>query len=143
RKGLTPLMSGNLSKFTPNIVLLMIGTNDINSQVDVANAPARLAALVDLITTDAPDALLVVAQLIPTRIDSLNAAVEAYNTTLPSLGAARAQSGKHVISVDMYSAFSANASYKTEWLFDGLHPTDAGYAVMAQVWYSAIQSYVH
>ena len=143
RKGLLPLMAGNLDKFKPNIVLLMIGTNDMNSNVDIPGAPARLAKLLDLVTTSAPDTLLVVAQLIPTRTDSLNDSVKKFNAELVNLVKARAQQGKHIVSVDMYGAFTANANYKTAWLFDGLHPNDAGYAKMADVWYPAISGFLH
>lgn len=45
--------------------------------------------------------------------------------------------------VDMYSAFTANPDYKTALLFDGLHPTDAGYALMVQTWYHAISGVLH
>jgi lysophospholipase L1-like esterase len=138
RKGILPLMAQNLTKHAPHIVLLMIGTNDVNSQVELSNAPTRMANLVDLITTTAPNTLLVVAQLIPTRTDSLNTDVQTFNASIKTLVSARANAGKHVVLVDMYSAFTANANYKTEWLFDGLHPNDAGYAVMTKVWYPAI-----
>lgn len=142
-KGLTPLMAGNLTKFTPHIVLLMIGTNDINSAVDVANAPKRLEALIDLVTTTAPKTLLVVAQIIPTRTDSLNTEVRTFNAAIPAMVKSRAQAGKHILTVDMYTAFTANANYKIAWLFDGLHPTDAGYAEMAKVWYAGIHTFLH
>ena len=142
RKGLLPLMGENLDKFKPHIVLLMIGTNDINSNVDIPGAPARLAKLLDLVTTSAPEALLVVAQLIPTRTDSLNDSVKKFNTELVNLVKARSQQGKHIVSVDMFGAFTANADYKTAWLFDGLHPNDAGYAKMAEVWYPALSGYL-
>jgi lysophospholipase L1-like esterase len=42
----------------------------------------------------------------------------------------------------MYAAFTANASYKTAWLFDNLHPNPEGYAVMGQTWYAGIKSYL-
>lgn len=142
RKGLAPLMAANLQKYAPHIVLLMIGTNDVNSQVDLPNAPARLAALIDLVTTTAPDTLLVVAQLIPTRTDTLNADVRAFNAAIPTIVAQRTKAGKHIVVVDMYGAFTANPSFKTDLLFDGLHPNDAGYAEMAKVWYGAIDRFV-
>ncbi len=47
-------MQQNLTKHAPHIVLLMIGTNDINGDVDVANALNRLATLVDEMTETAP-----------------------------------------------------------------------------------------
>jgi lysophospholipase L1-like esterase len=143
RKGLLPLMEPNLQKYTPHIVLLMIGTNDVNDQLDLPTAPDRLASLIDGVTSTAPDALLVVAQITPTRTDSLNVDVKAFNAAIPNLVAERAKAGKHIVMVDMHSAFTANANYKTALLFDGLHPTDAGYAVMAQTWYKAISGFLH
>lgn len=58
-----------LANYHPNIVLLMIGTNDINGNVDVANAPKRLGKLIDDISTRSPNALLVVATIIPIAND--------------------------------------------------------------------------
>ncbi len=38
----------------------------------------------------------------------------------------------------MYGAFTADAGYKTALMADRLHPKDAGYLVIANVWYQAI-----
>jgi hypothetical protein len=59
---------------------------------------------------------------------------------MPQLVKARADAGKHVIMVDMYGAFTKNNDYKTAYMQDELHPKDAGYVVMAGVWYDAIGS---
>jgi lysophospholipase L1-like esterase len=142
RKGLLPLVAGNLTNFKPHIVLLMIGTNDINTQLELAAAPSRLASVLDAVTDGAPDALLVVAELIPTRTDALNEDVRTFNKAVSTLVAERVSAGKHVVRVDMYGAFTASANYKTALLFDGLHPNDAGYAVMAEVWYDAIGAFL-
>ncbi len=142
RKGLFPLVSQNLTKFTPHIMLLMIGTNDINSKLEVSTAPARLAKILDTVTSQSPETLLVVAKLIPTRADSLNAEVQVYNDAIEDLVAARVDAGKHIQLVDMYGAFIKSSNYKDALLFDGLHPNDAGYAVMADVWYDAISEYL-
>ncbi|MGC4063310.1 MAG: SGNH/GDSL hydrolase family protein [Polyangiaceae bacterium] len=140
RKGLLPLVRQNLTNHAPHIVLLMIGTNDVNSQLALSDAPARMAKLVDEFTTNAPSALLVVAKLIPTRTDTLNTDVRTFNAAVERIVSERVQSGKHILLVDMYGAFTANVNYKTAWLFDGLHPNDAGYEVMAKSWYAAIAS---
>jgi lysophospholipase L1-like esterase len=50
--------------------------------------------------------------------------------------------GKHIILVDNYAAFSANPSYQTALMADTLHPNPAGYALLGQTWYAAIQSFV-
>ena len=142
RQGISPLVDAALSQFHPHIVLLMIGTNDVNLSLDLTNAPARLGALLDRITTDAPSALLVVAQLVPTTNDTTNARVRTYNGAIPGLVQPRAEAGKHVVMVDMYAAFTANTSYKTALMSDELHPNNAGYSVMAQTWYQAIGAYL-
>jgi lysophospholipase L1-like esterase len=104
----------------------------------VANAPMRLAALIDSITSTDPKLLLAVAQIIPSQTDTLNTTIRAYNAAIPALVQARATAGKHVVMVDMYDAFTAIANYKTADLSDNLHPNDAGYAVMGGVWYAQI-----
>jgi len=37
---------------------------------------------------------------------------------------------------------AAQASYRTTLMNDYLHPNDAGYVVMGDVWYAAVQSYL-
>ena len=85
RQGISPLTDGAISTFPPQIILLQIGTNDIDLNLDVANAPTRLGALLDRITTDAPDALLVVARITPLNYDAGNTRVQAYNDAMPAL----------------------------------------------------------
>ena len=46
--------------------------------------------------------------------------------------------GKHIVLVDMYDAFTKNPAFKTKLLANSLHPSDAGYSVMANVWWDAI-----
>jgi lysophospholipase L1-like esterase len=142
RSGLQPSIVGWLSAATPHIVLLMIGTNDVDIQLDLANAPARLGKLVDTISQSAPNALIVLAQIVPTRQDDENTLDQAYNAAMPELVRTRAAAGTHIVLVDMYSAFTQNANYKTDLLANDLHPTDAGYAVMANVWWTAINAFL-
>jgi lysophospholipase L1-like esterase len=124
----------------PHILLLKIGTNDINGNDDVANAPNRLASLIDQITKDAPAALLVVSAVIPTTTDGTNTRMQAYNTAIKAKAEAAAAAGKHVIFVDNYAAFTANASYKTALMSDNLHPNTAGYVVLGKSFYGVISS---
>jgi lysophospholipase L1-like esterase len=122
----------------PHIVLLMIGTNDINGNINISSAPTRLGQLIDEITTDAPAALVVVASIIPIANSGTNARVQTYNAAIPGLVSARAAAGKHVIYLDNYAAFSANANYQTALMADSLHPNEAGYAVLGRAFYGAI-----
>jgi lysophospholipase L1-like esterase len=138
--GIQELVDASLAKNKPNIVLLMIGTNDVAGNRDLPNAPMRLGVLLDKIIQDAPNALLVVAKITPTKTDALNTRVMAYNSAIPALIQQRVAAGKHVAMVDMYAAITASATYKNDWLRDELHPTLAGYQVMGQTWYGAIKN---
>ncbi len=140
RDGLYDQMQGWLAATPPHIVTLMIGTNDTDIQLDLPNAPMRLGLLLDSIAMYAPNALTVVAQIVPTTDDTGNQRVQAYNAAIPALVKARADAGKHVVTVDMYSAFTKNPDYKTAYMRDKLHPKAEGLVVMASTWWAAIGS---
>ena len=129
-----------ISTYHPNIVLLMIGTNDINGNINVANAPTRLGQLVDEIITDAPAALVVVATIIPIGAPNADQRTQAYNAAIPGLVNARAAAGKHVVLIDNYAAFAKDPNYQTTLKADGLHPNDAGYAILGQSFYGEIRA---
>lgn len=116
---------------TPRTVLLHIGTNDMNQNFDIANAPARLSALIDKIRATAPAVELFVAQITPESDPTLEARVQAYNAAIPGVVA---QKGSRTHLVDMHSAIT------TADLADGVHPNAAGYDKMGARWYSALQS---
>jgi lysophospholipase L1-like esterase len=136
--GILPLVPGAIKAFHPEIITLMIGTNDVLQQMDLAHASDRLAALLDEILATDPNVCLIVAKATPLADAVGNARVEAYDASIPDLIASRAATGKHIALVDMYAAFTANASYKTQLLQDGIHPTDAGYQLMAGTWYAPL-----
>jgi lysophospholipase L1-like esterase len=141
--GISPLVDQSIATNHPQIILLMIGTNDVNRNIDPTNAPTRLGALLDRMFNDAPNALVVVAKITPWMDDGANASVvQTYNNAITGVVQTRASSGKHVIAVDMYAPFTANPNYKTALMSDYLHPNDAGYVVMGDVWYAAIKSYL-
>jgi lysophospholipase L1-like esterase len=138
RSGLYPKIQSFLAATPPHIITLMIGTNDIDLSLDVGNAPKRLGLLLDRIVQYAPDALIVLAQMVPTTDSTENQAVMAYNAAMPALVKARADAGQHVILVDMYGAFTQNPSFAAAYMNDKLHPKDAGYVVMANTWWAAL-----
>lgn len=143
RMGLQSFAQMDIQTYQPQIVALMIGTNDVDIQYDLADAPTRLATLVDTILNADPNLVLFVAQIIPTGTDSENTLVQAYNAAIPSMVQTRQQAGKHIQMVDMYDPFVANPNYQTALMADNLHPNDTGYELMASVWYAAFGAYFH
>jgi lysophospholipase L1-like esterase len=139
RQGISQFFPAQIAKYKPNIILLMIGTNDVAS--GVPNIPPRLGALMDTMLGADPALLLVVAQIVPQQRatpDTQNMLVRAYNAAIPPLVQTRVAAGKHVLMVDMYRALTANPNYSTVDFANTLHPNDAGYEVMAATWYGAI-----
>lgn len=124
---------GWLNTYQPQTVLLHIGTNDV-LQDNSAGAPNRLSALIDRITTTAPNAEVFVAQITPLGWSEGDAAVNSFNAAIPGIVQSKVNAGKNVHLVDMHSALTASD------LEDGVHPTAAGYDKMAAVWYDALRS---
>ncbi|ONI91554.1 GDSL family lipase [Saccharothrix sp. ALI-22-I] len=123
-----------LRNTTPRTVLLHIGTNDVIQNRDLANAPARLSALVDRITATVPNADVFVATITPLSDSAQQSAVRTYNAAIPGMVQSKVNAGKRVRLVDMHAALT------TADLADGIHPTATGYDKMAARWYSALRS---
>jgi len=143
--GVSPFFPADIVTYKPNIVTLMIGTNDVDT--GEPNIPDRLGKLIDSMLMPDPKLLLVVAQIVPQQLpeagaDPKNTAVKAYNATIPGLAKTRSDAGKHVVVVDMFGAFTATPNFSTVLLYDRLHPNDAGYRVIADTWYAAIRQYL-
>ncbi|MEV0952541.1 ricin-type beta-trefoil lectin domain protein [Promicromonospora sp. NPDC050249] len=125
---------GWLNTYQPQTVLLHIGTNDILQNYNVSTAPNRLSALIDRITTTAPNTKVFVAKIIPIGWSEGNAAVNTFNAAIPGIVQSKVNAGKNVHLVDMYSPLTAAD------LEDGVHPTPGGYDKMAAAWYDALRS---
>ena len=118
----------------PNIILLHIGTNDSGS-FTATQMTSDLSGLLDKIIANAPNALLVVAQIIPLGYGT-NDVIKTYNQALPGLVQQRAAAGKHVALVDMYTGFNTSTMLGS----DSIHPNSTGYKFMADHWYAVIGS---
>ncbi|MFC6082793.1 ricin-type beta-trefoil lectin domain protein [Sphaerisporangium aureirubrum] len=118
-----------LRTYTPRTVLLHIGTNDM---YNASGAPGRLATLLDRIFSTAPDTYVFVATIIP--MNGRDNEVRGFNSQIPGLVQSRANAGRHIYLVDMYSKLTSSD------LADGIHPNAGGYNKMAAAWYSALRS---
>jgi lysophospholipase L1-like esterase len=130
-----------LASYAPDYVLLMIGTNDIawwsvQTAEDLATAHA---ALVDQIRAARPNAWIVVgsippitpANLPPQNRDRAEFGRE-FNAAVKSRIDARVAAGQKVRYADV------NARLTVADLYDGVHPTQAAHAKVADAWYGAL-----
>jgi lysophospholipase L1-like esterase len=115
-----------------NIVLLMAGTNDMfNARISPDGAPERLGALIDEIVTAWPKAAVLVATLTPSATNTTQDNIEIFNGQVAGIVSKRAKAGNRTLVVSM-SKVTVGMEY------DGLHPNDLGYTVMAQAWYKGL-----
>lgn len=141
RKGLTTDIDTWMKTYSPDIVLLQIGTNDILSLYDLDNAPARLETLVDKILAKLPERGTLYIAKIPYIAENatynktgksqteLNTLVDTYNNSVAALA-----EKKGLTLVDI------NGCITLSDLKDGIHPTAAGYAKMGDLWYNTLES---
>jgi hypothetical protein len=117
----------------PHIILVHAGTNDMSGNSN--GADMRLGALMDDLIAEAPDALIVISNIIPLPFAA--SAVDSFNATVNTMVEERASAGAHVIFADQFTGFPESE------LGDGVHPNEAGYNRMAEVWFEAIQPYLN
>lgn len=135
REGIRDNITTYLGATDPDLILLMIGTNDVDLGYELDTAMERLGGLLTDIATLEPNAHTIVANLVPFR--TTRGRVDptiAYNAGVPGLVAAHQGMGHNVSFLDMHS-FLGNDD-----LVDALHPNAAGYDKMATVWSSGIEA---
>ena len=120
-----------LRTYAPRTILIHLGTNDVNQNYDLPNAPARMSALIDKIQANAPTTEIFLATLVPESDPALEEKIQAFNAALPGVVA---QKGPLTHLVDMHAVVSQSD------LADGTHPTAAGYDKMGVRWVSALQA---
>jgi lysophospholipase L1-like esterase len=118
-----------------DIILLHIGTNDITYGGQDANEVNDILNEIDRYEADSNEAVTVILALIINR-KTHNADTTLFNIDVNNMAQSRIISGDDIIVVDMESALN----YATD-MGDNLHPNDAGYAKMANVWYDTFVKY--
>jgi lysophospholipase L1-like esterase len=114
-----------------DIILLHIGTNDITVGGQDANEVSDILDEIDRFSTD----IKVILALIINR-RTYSPQTTQFNQNVNNMARNRIAAGDDIIIVDMENALN----YATD-IADNLHPNDAGYAKMAEVWYDALIGY--
>lgn len=129
-QGLLEHVDGWLAEDHPDVVLLAIGTNDNLDPADVPQTAHRLSDLLDRILASSPDVRVVMAQVAVSRQPERAARERYVNSQISAVVATR---GPRVTPADL-TGIPATPEYSV----DGVHPNDAGYALMAYQWYLAL-----
>jgi lysophospholipase L1-like esterase len=111
-----------------DIILLHIGTNDISDGGQDANEVSDILDEIDRFSTDIK---VILALIINRQIHSPE--TTQFNIDVNNMAQNRIATGDDIIVVNMESALN----YTTD-MTDNMHPNDAGYVKMAEVWYKAL-----
>jgi lysophospholipase L1-like esterase len=124
-----------LKNYTPDIVLMHIGTNDMFRRSSIEETVIKQKRIIELLRQDNPKVAILLARLIPSTSEQ-NAQISKLNEQAGEIAAAMTSSDSPVIVVDQNSGFNAAVGADT---YDGTHPNAAGEEKMAQRWFDAIR----
>ena len=134
---------GRLAKVKPNVILIMIGTNDVGWGYDVNQGEGanRLKTLMDTIYAlpGLGTPTIFPANIPPHRRKPRDTAnVASFNAAVPGIAADFRAQGKDIHFVDQFGPL--DAAYTEDMMPDNLHPNSKGNDVMARQWFNAIAS---
>lgn len=116
-----------------DIVLLHIGTNDIQGTQTAEDIVLEVEEVLDEIFSYSPALTVILARIINQQTFSQK--TNDFNNLLPRMVFSHPYVG-NIIIVNMEAG--AGIDYATD-MFDNLHPNSNGYAKMAALWFSALQ----
>jgi lysophospholipase L1-like esterase len=140
---LQKIVADALTNATPDVVLLLIGVNDIGRGRDPMQVATNdMPNLLNLIFSNAPNANIILAKVTSLLNATLpNYATYAtniytYNAALQTMVNQRRALGQNVFLADMFSVVDPNTMYNS----DHVHPNALGLQAMALEWFTRIQA---
>lgn len=143
---------GNIYKwlkvYTPDIVLLELGTNDVFQCRSVPDMISDLSRLVDVLRSKNPAVKIFTAQIPPlgarwadkklcgTATDYAHS-INELNKAIAAFVQQRTTAASPVILVDQFTGVDTATD-----MYDDIHPNDKGEKIMAQKWFAAIKPYL-
>jgi lysophospholipase L1-like esterase len=126
-------------KFNPDIVLIMLGTNDANHELTYSDASLEedYTNLVESFQSlpSSPQVFVVTSPPIFTPPDSAYNNANLINNVNPRVASFAER--MNLPTIDLYTAFGDHAEY----FEDGVHPTDEGASLIASTLYDSVTAY--
>lgn len=133
--------TGRIATVKPDLILIMLGTNDIGKGLQLDEAPQRLERLIDMIYAlpNVGDPTILLASIPPNRrAESTRTNVLIFNESVPKIAASFNEKGKKVFFVDQFAGIDAD--YESHMRADNLHPNGKGNDAIANQWFNAIEN---
>ena len=126
-----------LSQNVPDMVLMHLGTNDLDQNHALSQIISDLGSLIDQFRAKNPQVIILIAQIIPcdpVQIGPWCFNVDDLNALIPGLAVQKNTVISPVVVVDQFTGFSRTAD-----TMDGIHANSSGDAKMAAKWFEKIQ----
>ncbi len=142
---LLKIVTDAFTNATPDLVLVLIGANDIGrGRNPYQVATNDMPNLLDIVFSNAPNANVILAKatsLYGANLTGLNYAdyatnVPVYNAALQAMVNQRRALGQNVSLGDMYSVVGIGTMFNS----DNVHPNATGLQAIAQEWFTRIQA---
>ena len=140
--------SSFLAAYKPDVILLHIGTNNLNSNADAVshrNAVESILNLVDQYENSSGKSVVVFLALIINRESASgnpeHSFTTYYNTLLTSLYSSRPTDKLVMVNMETDAGMNYRNAVNGGDMFDTWHPAPSGYIKMAEKWFSVIENY--
>lgn len=127
---------GLIEKTAPDVVVMLLGTNDLWGHQPAATVLPQFPVLLDAIRADAPGAAVVVGTVLPLAANACSDCqpqIDAVNAGLPAWAESASTAESPVTLVAVHEGFDADAD-----TYDGAHPNDSGDAKLAAAFTPAL-----
>ena len=137
-----------LTRYTPDIVLVELGTNDVFQCRKPADIIEDMQKLIAVLRANNPSVKIFIAQIPPLGIKwrdknlcgnnyTYDSTIKVLNGMIASLCRSAGKSESPVVAVDQYSGIDPAVN-----MYDDIHPNAIGEAVMAKRWFDAIYKWL-
>ncbi len=130
-----------LAATTPDIVMMMLGTNDTWSSKGTTVILNAFTTLVGQMRASNPNMKIIVAQLTPNNYSGCTQCtpnIIDLNAAIPQWAADTSTSQSPITVVDQFTGYDTTTD-----TYDGCHPNDSGNAKIWAKWYPAIVAYLN
>jgi lysophospholipase L1-like esterase len=131
-------LPGWLAVSKPDIVMMMLGTNDVWNSISTAKILDAYTTLVGQMRAQNSKMLVLVAQITPmapSNCGGCGAGIVALNAAIPAWAQNISTTTSPVSVVDLWDGYSTSKDTG-----DGVHPNDAGNAILAKDWFPPLSS---
>ena len=134
-------LSDWLQGYTPHVVLMHLGSNDIFQNQSVSGTVSELREIVRVLRQYNPNVTILMAKLFPAHAPKVGTTaannLKLLNDQIPVLAKELNTTSSPVILVDQNTGFDPTPGVHT---YDGIHPNATGANRMAARWYDALKS---